>query len=286
MKGTKRKKMQIFLYILAVLLITFIIWVARENTAVELNTINIKSPKLPSSFDGYKIAHISDLHNTQLGKTDGKLIRFLKEAKPDIIAITGDMLDTRRVGFEFDVEFVKQAVMIAPCFFVTGNHEAKSPHYAKFKKELIDAGVVIIDDNKIDIERSGEKITLLGINDPLFKTKEFSGKSRTVTEKRLKSLSIDDSMYNVLLSHRPEMFDLYVKYNLDVVLCGHAHGGQFRLPFIGGLFAPNQGAFPKYDSGLYTENGTNMIVSRGIGKSIIPFRINNPPEIIIVEFNK
>ena len=286
MKGTKRKKMLIFCCIFAAFLIAFVIWVAYENSTVQLNTINIKSDKLPDSFDGYKIAHISDLHNTEFGKTDGKLINLLKEAKPNLIAITGDMLDTRRDGFEYDVEFVKQAVNIAPCFFVTGNHEGKSPNYAALKKELIDAGVAIIDDEKIDVKRSGETITLLGINDPLFKTDGFSGNSRTITEQRLTSLSIDKSSYNVLLSHRPEMLDLYEKYGLDVVLCGHAHGGQFRIPFVGGLFAPNQGAFPKYDSGLYTKNGTNMIVSRGVGKSIIPFRINNPPEIIIIELNK
>ena len=285
MRG-KKKRMVIALLVLSVLLVAFVIWVAIENSTIQLNRITVTNDKLPDNFDGYKILHISDLHNTKFGKKDGKLISLVKKARPNIIAITGDMLDTRRDGYQYDVEFVKQAVLVAPCFFVMGNHEAKSPQYANLKKELINAGVVIIDDDKIDIQRDGQTITLLGINDPLFKPENLSGNSREVTEKRLKRLSIDTSGYNILLSHRPELFDIYQKYGLDVVLCGHAHGGQFRLPFIGGLFAPNQGTFPKYDSGLYTQNNTNMIVSRGVGKSIIPFRINNPPEVIIVELNK
>ncbi len=95
----------------------------------------------------------------------------------------------------------------------------------------------------------------------------------------------DESRYTILLSHRPELFETYLDSGIDLVFSGHAHGGQFRLPFIGGLVAPNQGLFPKYDSGLYTDGGTSMVVSRGIGNSIIPFRFHNCPEIVLVELN-
>lgn len=93
----------------------------------------------------------------------------------------------------------------------------------------------------------------------------------------------DKTTYSILLSHRPELFEVYAKNNIDLILSGHAHGGQFCLPLIGGLLAPNQGLFPKYDSGIYTQENTNMVVSRGIGNRLFPFRFNNCPEVILIE---
>ena len=100
---------------------------------------------------------------------------------------------------------------------------------------------------------------------------------------KLNTLMEQETAYAILLSHRPELFETYAACGVDLVLSGHAHGGQFRLPFIGGLIAPNQGLFPKYDAGLFTDGNTNMIVSRGIGNSIIPIRFNNRPEIVLLE---
>lgn len=285
MKG-KKKRMIIILCILLCLLTAFICWIIWSNKAVELNTVTIKSDKLPEAFDGFRIAHVSDLHNCNFGIENDKLINILKDAKPDIIAITGDMLDTRRPGLENNLSFAKKAVSIAPCYFVPGNHEAKSNEYDDLKKGLLDAGITILEDDILEITLSDQKINLIGICDPLIKTSSLPGDSKTITDKRLDSLSGDGSKYTVLLSHRPELFDIYVKHGMDLVLSGHAHGGQFRIPFVGGLFSPNQGLFPKYDSGLYTDKNTNMVVSRGIGRSIIPFRINNRPEIILIELKK
>lgn len=285
MKG-KKKRMIIVLCILLCLLTAFICWIIWSNKAVELNTVTIKSDKLPEAFDGYRIAHVSDLHNCSFGIENDKLINLLKDAKPDIIAITGDMLDTRRPGLENNLSFAKKAVSIAPCYFVPGNHEAKSNEYNDLKTGLLDAGITILEDDTLEITLSDQKINLIGICDPLIKTLTLQGDSKTITDKRLDSLSGDGSKYTVLLSHRPELFDIYVRHGMDLVLSGHAHGGQFRIPFVGGLFAPNQGLFPKYDSGLYTDQNTNMVVSRGIGRSIIPFRINNRPEIILIELKK
>ena len=126
-------------------------------------------------------------------------------------------------------------------------------------------------------------ITILGVDDPSFNTDYLFGDSASVVSNTLAEISTEDDVFTVLLSHRPELFDTYVACGMDLTLSGHAHGGQFRLPFVGGLVAPNQGLFPKYDSGLYTDGGTNMIVSRGIGNSILPFRFNNRPEVILIE---
>lgn len=283
MKGKKCKKMIPTLVIVFILLAVLIIWTVWANKALMLNTITVKNEKLPESFDGYLIAHISDLHNCEIGKNNQKLIETVRSSAPDLIVITGDLLDSRRLGYENNLSFLKSAVKIAPCYFVPGNHEAKSTQYLELKGKMILIGVNVLEDKKAVLERNGEKINLLGICDPVFKTQNFNGDTQTITDRRLKSFFIDNSSFNILLAHRPELFETYVDYGLDLVLSGHAHGGQFRLPFIGGLIAPNQGLFPKYDSGLYTKNNTNMIVSRGIGKSIIPFRFNNRPEVILVE---
>lgn len=268
------------------LILALVIWILWANKAVMLNKITIKSNKLPQSFDGFKIAHLSDIHNTDLGNGNIDVINILKTQKPDIIAITGDLLDTRRPGYDISIDLIKEASKIAPCYFVPGNHEAKSSQYIPLRSKLKSIEVEVVEDRKIQIERNGEYITLIGICDPLIKTQKLTGDSKTVTNKRLDNLNIDKNSYNVLLAHRPELFDIYAEHEIDLVLAGHAHGGQVRLPFIGGLYAPNQGLFPEYDSGLYTKNDTNMVVSRGLGKSVIPLRFNNRPEVIIIELTK
>ena len=123
----------------------------------------------------------------------------------------------------------------------------------------------------------------MGIEDPDFYNVIGSEAEKETARSNIEKLQYTEDDFSLLLSHRPELFDVYVEEEVDLVLTGHAHGGQFRLPVIGGLVAPNQGLFPKYDSGMFVEDDTHMIVSRGIGNSIIPLRINNPPEIVVVK---
>lgn len=278
-----RKKRIIMLAVIAVIFLALFIWIAWGNTALELNTYTITSKILPDEFEGYRIAHVSDLHNTDIGKDNEKLLTMLKNAEPDMIAITGDLIDSRNTDIEIALQFVEQAVKIAPCYYVTGNHEARVSEYDELKAGLTELGVIVLEDKSVEIEQSGETILLLGVNDPSFQTDYLFGDAETVMESKLQELGGNEGTYQVLLSHRPELFDVYAESNVDLVLSGHAHGGQFRLPFVGGLVAPNQGLFPEYDAGLYTEEGTSMIVSRGIGNSILPFRFNNRPEVILIE---
>ena len=291
MKGERKDKPLISkiaaiasIVVAAAVLSVLIIWIAWGNTALELNTYFISSSRLPGHFDGYRIVHVSDLHNTEMGKDNEELLTMLRDAQPDIIAITGDLIDSRSTDIEIALRFVQAAVKIAPCYYVTGNHEARVSVYDKLKTGMEDVGVIVLEDELSEITLDGETITLIGVNDPSFRTDYLFGDAETVMRTKLAELHTDNNEFTVLLSHRPELFDMYVENGVDVVLSGHAHGGQFRLPFIGGLVAPNQGLFPKYDAGLYTEENTNMIVSRGVGNSILPFRINNRPEVIIVEF--
>ena len=288
-----KKKRMIVLAVVAAILLTLVIWTAWGNTALELNHYTISSDRLPEAFDGYRIAHISDLHNAEMGENNEKLLDMLREAEPDIIAITGDLIDSRHTDIDVALQFVGEAMEIAPCYYVPGNHEARlsKSEYDKLENGLLDAGVIVLHDSESILEYNGSAISLIGIDDPncynastnLTDGGEYESKvGSTMDPERIRELSTTDS-FTVLLSHRPEYFEQYAEADVDLVLSGHAHGGQFRLPFVGGLVAPNQGLFPKYDSGLYTEENTNMIVSRGIGNSILPFRFNNRPEVILIE---
>ena len=279
----QNKKLLIILSIVALLLTAITVWTVWGNTAPELNTYTVSSDRLPEAFDKYRIAHVSDLHNTEIGKNNEKLLNIIKEAKPDIIAITGDLIDSRNTDVEKALQFAKEAVKIAPCYYVTGNHEARISEYDSLKNGLTELGVKVLENERIDLERSGEKLTVIGINDPSFQTDYLFGNSEAIANKSISQLMNENDSFTLLLSHRPELFKIYADNKVDLVLSGHAHGGQFRLPFAGGLIAPNQGLFPKYDAGLYKEENTNMIVSRGIGNSIIPLRFNNRPEIVLIE---
>ena len=280
--ASEKKKIIIFA-LLSVVLVTLIIGLIRDNTALELNTYTINCTSLPESFHGYRIAHISDLHNSQMGQDNVALLTMLREAEPDMIAITGDLIGSRNTNVDIALQFVQEAMKIAPCYYVTGNHEARTKEYTELKAGLISAGVVVLEDNSTKISINGESITIIGVDDPSFQTDYLLGNSEAVMHSKLSALCIDGDAFSILLSHRPELFDTYVGHGINLILSGHVHGGQFRIPFIGGVVAPNQGLFPEFDAGIYTDGDTNMLVSRGIGNSIIPLRINNRPEVILIE---
>ena len=257
-----------------------------ENKNIELNTFEIMSEDLPAEFDGYCIAHISDFHNTKFGKDNAKLINMLKEADPDIIAITGDIIDSRRTDIDVSFTFVEEILKIAPCYYVTGNHEARvSEEYTLLKEKMAQAGVIILENDCLSIEREATTIEIIGLEDPTFRVIGSVAEEAEVVSDVLPKLTTSDDNFRILLSHKPEFFDIYVESDIDLVLSGHAHGGQFIIPLIGGLIAPGQGLFPELDSGLFEKDETILIVSRGIGNSVIPLRINNRPEIILIDLH-
>lgn len=284
MKRQPTKKAKMILCTLTALLFVLIIWTIWGNTALTVNTITISNSRIPTSFSGFKIAQVSDLHNAEFGENNARLLKLLSKNEPDIIVITGDLIDAQHTNIDIALNFVKEAIQIAPVYYVTGNHEASLSQYDRLKDGLESVGVSVLDDRVVELERDGEKITLIGLSDPDFTIKsDVCEEVPAMVSTKLKDLISNKSGYTILLSHRPELFQRYADCNVDLVFSGHAHGGQFRLPLIGGLIAPNQGLFPKYDAGLYSDQNTNMIVSRGIGNSIIPFRFNNRPEIVLVE---
>lgn len=259
------------------LILVLVVWVLWANTAIEVNEWVIESPQLPPQFDGFRIAQISDLHNAEFGAQNEKLLKLLAESEPDLIVITGDMIDSRNTDVETALSFAEMAVEIAPCYYVSGNHESRVDGWVTLRQGLVDAGVIVLDDEKTTLERDGQAITLIGLSDPDF---------RQPFADHLRALTASEEGYTILLSHRPESFGLYISCGVDLVFSGHAHGGQVRIPFVGGLVAPHQGFFPEYDSGLYREDSTAMLVSRGLGNSIVPLRINNRPEVIVAILKK
>ena len=270
------------LFVVVFVLVVLIVWTLWGNTALEVNEYEVVSDRIPQGFEGFRIAQVSDLHNAEFGEGNEKLIQLLSQTDPDVIVITGDLIDSRHTDIEIALDFARQAVKIAPVYYVSGNHEARVHEYEDLKMGLAEAGVVILENQNVQITREGESITLMGIDDPSFQEDYLFGDSESVARQAIDDLQNESEGYTILLSHRPELFDLYVDTGMDLVFSGHAHGGQFRLPFVGGLVAPNQGFFPKYDAGQFTEENTTMIVSRGVGNSIIPVRFNNRPEIVLV----
>ena len=268
---------------LAILLIILMIWTIWGNTALELNKHTIESNKIPKAFDGYKIAQVSDLHNAEIGEENERLLAMIEAAEPDIIAITGDMIDSRRTNIETALDFAEKAVKLAPCYYVNGNHELRVLEYEELKKGLLELGVVVLENESTKINIKNQEIMVIGISDPSLEANELWSVEAEVVNDHLGELIKVDDNYKLVLSHRPELLEIYCEAGADLVLTGHAHGGQIRLPFVGGIIAPHQGFFPKYDGGLYIKEETNMIVSRGIGNSLFPVRFNNRPEVVLIE---
>ena len=282
----EKKKNKIALWIaLGVLLVVLIVWIHWGNTALELTTYTVRSSRLPGSFEGYRIAHVSDLHNTEMGEDNENLLQLLRDTEPDIIAITGDLIDSRRTDMEIALDFVREAGKIAPCYYVAGNHESRIEEYIDFKAALETAGVTVLEDARMELTLAGECITLIGVRDPSFQVEE-KDEEAAYMDAVLSQLCENGDGYCILLSHRPELFETYAAHDIDLILSGHAHGGQFRLPWLGGVLVPGQGFFPKYEEGLHTQANTNMVISRGIGNSVVPVRINNRPEVILIELRK
>lgn len=228
---------------------------------------------IPEGFDGYKILQVADLQNKVFGKNQEPILHKIEQSAPDIIVLTGDLLDRNRTDVDAAMKFIKEIVNFAPVYFVSGNHEHQSGEWERLSDEMVEAGVTILNNGKSIIQRKGDTITLLGLADK---------RVNQHYDKILHTLMVgQEDSFNILLSHRPELFEAYVAEGVDLVFTGHAHGGQIRIPFLKqGIFAPHQGFFPQYTEGMHEKDGTVMVVSRGLGNSTFPIRMFNRPELI------
>ncbi|PID82551.1 MAG: phosphoesterase [Clostridiales bacterium] len=221
-----------------------------------------------------KIAHISDLHGCRYGKNMSAIVDIINDEKPDVVMYSGDIFDD-------DIKHKNSRILVErirnyPSYYVNGNHEYWADDFEYIYKVLNDNGVITLEDKTAIYKKGDSEVNISGIEDP------NSGKE---LENQLSKLYLNKDSYNILIAHRPENIKKYLEYNFDLILSGHAHGGQWRIPYlINGVYAPNQGIFPKYAGGKYKFGNKNFIVSRGLARetTIIP-RFYNRPELIIIE---
>jgi hypothetical protein len=248
---------------IALTLAPILIWNANSNLTVTF--YKEKSTKIEKAV---KIVQLSDLHGKCFGKDNVHLLEKVKELSPDIIAFTGDIIHKyRKKDIKRAVSLVKKLIEIAPVYYVSGNHEMRVKHYGELRQLLSEAGAEVLD-NKVAYICG---IEVAGLNCAHLKNNSIF------------SLKRDDRLYRVLLAHKPEFLSNYARAGYDLVLSGHAHGGQWRVPFTDiGIYSPGQGLFPKLTSGEHTCASTHMVISRGLGNSQFPLRIFNHPEIVVI----
>ena len=268
-------------FVLLLLAALFAGWIAVTNMGYTVRNYTVKSDRLPPSFDGFVIAQISDLHSRELGS----LAADIEAGEPDVILISGDLVSRR--DRELPGELVSDLVRIAPVYYSPGNHEADNERYPEMRDALRALGVTVLEGESVTLERTTEDgeaqyIRIAGIADPAAVTGDdpADGEVRDAVDAALCTTVDGSDAFTVLISHRPEYMILYEAHSVDVVFSGHAHGGALRLPFIGAVWAPGQGFFPAYDGGLYESEYAAMVVSRGLGKSKEPFRVNCSYELV------
>jgi predicted MPP superfamily phosphohydrolase len=256
------------------------------NTIVSCKTISTKTYRVETPLlkeqSIIRIVLISDLHSTIHGKNQTRLIEKIKNINPHLIVLSGDIFDD--IAPMTGTQLLLSGIYgIAPVYYVTGNHEYRGDIWA-ITQELAYYGVIILSDNYTIIEINNNEIIVAGIDDPekkLFGSPDYN--QNESMESAFRELD-EISLYKILIAHRPEMIENYKKYSFDLVLSGHTHGGQVRIPFIlNGLYAPNQGLFPKYAGGIYSHGNLTHIVSRGLSVNPLLPRIFNPPELVIIE---
>lgn len=249
---------------------------------LQTTTYEIKDSKVSSPM---RIAFVSDLHNSLFGKGQTELINAIELAKPDIVIFGGDLADkTQDYLPENSYILVKYLVKRYPCFYTIGNHENARGDSVRIKQQMADFGVNVLEGNGTVIDIKGNELEICGIYDA-HTYDEINGE--LVNQLEAVTSEKDSKRTRILIAHFPEQIDEYLKGNFDIVLSGHAHGGQWRIPgLIDGVFAPGQGVFPKYTAGVYMHGDTAHVVSRGLWKPstvIAVPRIFNRPELVFVD---
>ena len=241
-----------------------------ERYSIRVKQYTVCLNNLPANFSGLTILHLSDLHSKQFGRRQTKLVRLINQQKYDLVALTGDFVNKFKPDIKPMIDLINQLNKV-PVYFVPGNHERKTGFQAR--ESLNAAGVRILDNKAVRMVKNGQCLWIIGVDDPHL--------GKACLNAALEQ--VDDSAPKILLAHSPNIYPEAIEKRLDLVLAGHTHGGQVRLPLIGALIAPGQGLFPQWDYGLYQKGQTTMIINGGLGESDLPVRFNIKPEIGLVK---
>lgn len=272
----RRRRGRLLRYVILLLLLAlFFHW---SNHSLQIQRFTYASPRLPAGFDGCVIVQLSDLHGALFGEDNADLLREVRDARPDYIVLTGDLLDRyRRTPHSYAADLCRGLAEIAPTFFVTGNHEWALPDVPGLKRALTDAGATVLTNEFLPLERGGDSILLAGIDDPNGYADQKS------PEELAQEIRAAADPFWILLAHRNNYFaERYSRLGADLVISGHGHGGLIRLPFTDGLISVERTLFPSYTAGFYTAGGASLFVSRGLGNSGPTFRLFNRPEIAVL----
>ncbi len=260
-----------------------------SNTLIQVSRYKVKSDKIPSVFNGFKIVQVSDLHSKSFGKNNSNLIKKIEKEKPDIVVMTGDMINTKDDNFDVFLDFAGAISRKYDTYYIVGNHEQSLPKdkFSLLINRLEQADTKVLDNNFIKINKGNDSINLYGMwfNLRYYKDNNSNyAKDINFSEETMASIlgSFNKNDYNILLTHNPLYFETYSNWGVDLTLTGHIHGGMIRLPFLGGLLSPERKFFPKYDFGKYELNNKVLIVNRGLGNGDFGIRLLNNPDISVI----
>ena len=284
MKAGKRK-----ILFVVILLLAFAARIYVDNNLLEISRYKVTSNKIPDSFDGFKILQLSDLHSKSFGDGNIKLMEKINGENPDIVVMTGDMVDSKDTDFDVFTDLAGEISKNYDTYYILGNHEQSLSK--KRRKMLTDTltefGVKVLDNEKVTITKGEDSINLYGL---WFNLRYYKDSSNEYTkdvffgEEQIKKIlgTPNTDSYNILLTHNPLYADTYSDWGADLTLSGHIHGGIIRIPFAGGVLSPEKKFFPEYDGGMYQVDDKILIVNRGLGNSNFALRIFNRPEILVI----
>jgi len=287
----KRKKLRTVLWLVLWLIAVIIIIVINYyNRHLVISNYKINDPRWPATINGWRLVQLSDIHNQATeGPGNNKIINSVQKLQPDIITITGDLFDGDRTNIPNNLQLVKRLTSIAPVYVVLGNHEFANDDYIRLIQLVEEAGARVIRNELVTINDKNTPIMIIGLDDPAAWGWPLSYKAQTqltaqTLNKIMTSLEFDSTAPRLILAHRPELWSQYLLANPLIILSGHTHGGQIRLPLIGAIYVPNQPLLAQYDEGIFAIANSYLIISRGLGNSFINCRFNNYPEIITIDF--